>query len=379
MADFPIPAFLENQSLDEIHKRMLDQLPADIDKSEGGHPWNLTRPTAYAAAYFAEYIMVEAIKLIFPKYAQDYADVMIDHADTRGLERKTATYAVGEIIVTGDAGTEIPAGTSFSTASVNGEPAVEFVTVEDAKIDDTGSVTIEIQAVEAGTVGNVPADTIILKANQISGISGVTNLEDTTGGTEEESIESLQARIVDLDKSKAASYVGSEADYRRWALEVNGTGSAVIVPASDESGLITIILTDANGEPANDELCETVYNHIIRPDSPSERLAPVNGGNILVVAPETVSITVSVVVESSSASADTIKSALLASMKNYLIEATQDKEVRWTKIGYLISKTEGVEDYKSLLLNGGTENISINNQQLPIIEEENLIVKIGTV
>lgn len=381
MADFPIPSFLENQSVDEIHKRMQTQLPHDIDKSEGGHPWNLTRPTAYAAAYMAEFVVAEAIKLIFPKYAEDYADIMEDHAEMRGIKRKEATYATGTITVTCEEGTKIPAGTPFSTASVNGEPAVEFVTTENIVIGPTGTDDIPIVAVEAGTVGNVPADTIILKANNISGILTVTNAEETKGGTEEESIESLQERIMEYDMTQGSSFVGTEADYKRWAMEVDGTGNAVVIAAQDESGLITIVLTDSNGEPANETLRNAVYNHIMRPDAPIERLAPINGGNIKVVPPETVPITISVTIEPQKDILDitAIKEKLLEALKQYMLVATQDGEVRYTKVCSILSNTDGVNDYKDLLLNGGTANITLTSQQLPCIEEGNLIIETGTV
>lgn len=380
MADFPVPSFLENQSVDEIHKRMLQQLPEDIDKSEGGHPWNLTRPTAYEAAYMAEFVVMEAIRLIFPKFAEDYADIMVYHAEMRGLERKAATFATGEITISGQEGTEIPKGSAFSTASVNGEPAVEFTTTETVTIGAEGSVTVNVQAVEAGTVGNVPANTIILKANKITGITGVTNTEEISGGTEEEDIQSLQARIMDYDASQGVSFVGSESDYKRWALEVNGTGNAVIIPPADDTGLITIVLTDSNGDPANETLKEEVYNHIMRPDTPTERLAPINGGNIVVVAPETVAIFINVTVETDGLTTlSTIKDNILATLKNYLVEATEDGEIRYTKIGSIIARTEGVEDYKDLLLNSGTTNIAINNQQLPTIDADGLNITAGTV
>lgn len=380
MADFPIPSFLQNQSPEEIYERMMAQLPDNIDKSHGSHTWNHTFPTAYEAAYMAQFVVVEAIKLIFPKYAQDYADIMMDHAEMRSLERKAATYATGEITITGTEGTEIPVGTAFATASIDGEPSIEFVTEEAATIGASGSVNVPVIAVEAGPSSNVPAGSIILKANKISGITDVTNAEDMTGGTEEESIEDLQTRIMDYDASQGVSYVGSDADYRRWALEVDGTGSALVIAPEDDTGLITIVLTDANGDPANEALREAVYNHIMRPDAPIERLAPVNGGNIQIVAPETIDIAISVTLETDGmTSLSVIKDNILDALKLYMVEATADQEVRYTKIGSIISKAAGVEDYKDLLLNGGTANISITNQQLPAIDEENLTVTAGTV
>lgn len=379
MSEFQLPAFLEDQGIDRLHMDAMSVLPKDIDKSEGGHPWNLTRPAAYLGAYFAQYIVPEAIKLIFPQFAEDYAYIMDEHAKNRGLVRKTATAATGEIVISGTNGTNIPKGSAFSTASVNGEPAVEFKTTELAVIDESGTVTVGIEATEAGPVGNVPAGTIILKANQITGISAVTNLEDTSGGTEEETTESLQQRIMDYDMAKGVSFVGSEADYKRWALEVDGTGNAIIIEPTDDTGLIRIVLTDANGAPANEELRQAVYDHIMRPDAPGERLAPINGGNIQIVSPEYVSITISAIVETDGTPLSTIKTAIATGLSDYVIEASNDREIRYSKVYSIISNTPGVEDFKSFLLNGGTSNIPINDTQVLGVNEDLITLTEGTV
>ena len=379
MAEFQLPDFLKDQGIDKLHKDMQTVLPENIDKSEGGHPWNLTRPAAYLGAYFAQFIVPEAIKLMFPQFAEDYADVMNEHAKNRGLVRKAATAATGEITITGTEGTTIQAGSAFSTASVNGEPAVEFKTTALAVIEASGTVTVGIEATEAGVGGNVPAGTITLKANQITGISAVTNVNETSGGTEEETTESLQKRIMDYDAAKGVSFVGSPSDYRRWALEVNGTGNAIIIDPTDDSGLIKIVLTDSNGAPANEELRQAVYNHIMRPDAPAERLAPVNGGNIQVIAPETVEITISATVETDGTDISTIKAALVEALTNYVVEASEDGEIRYTKVYAILSNTPGVEDFASLLLNGGTRNIALTETQVLTVSQETITITEGTV
>lgn len=379
MAELQLPSFLEDQGIDKLHKEMMTVLPEDIDKSEGGHPWNLTRPSAYLGAYFAQFIVPEAIKLIFPQFAEDYADIMDEHAKNRGLVRKAATAATGEITITGTEGTKIPTGSAFSTASVNGEPAIEFKTTKEATINGDGIAKISIEAVDAGSVGNVPVGTIILKANQISGISAVTNEHETSGGTEEETTESLQQRIMEYDATKGVSFVGSPPDYKRWALEVNGTGNAIIIEPTDDSGLIKIVLTDANGAPANEELRQAVYNHIMRPDAPEERLAPLNGGNIEVVAPESVEITISVVVETDGTPISAIKEDLVDRLTVYALEALEDREIRYSKVYSIISNTEGVEDLKAFLLNGMTGNITITDSQIPTVSEDSINITEGIV
>lgn len=42
MSQFIIPDFIKNADVNKIHKRMRDNLPNDIDKSEGSDVWNLT-------------------------------------------------------------------------------------------------------------------------------------------------------------------------------------------------------------------------------------------------------------------------------------------------------------------------------------------------
>lgn len=379
MAEFKLPAFLENQSVDDIHRRMMENLPEDIDTSEGSHPWNLTMPHAYEKAYMVEYLMAESIKLIFPQFAEDYAEIMEYHAQTRGLTRKPAEFATGEITITGEPGTEIPISSMFSTISINDDPSVDFYTTEASVIGEDGTVKVPIKALQEGIIGNVAAGTIVLNSSELDNITEVTNETATTGGIEIETIESLQARIVERDQTLDVSYGGSPADYKRWALEVTGTGSAIVVEPEDDTGVITIILTDSSGSPADETLCEAVYNHIMRPDDPAQRLAPIND-KLQVVPPSTVTLAITATVElAAGASIEQIKSLFVEAMKSYIIEAANDGEIKYTKVGSKLSSIAGINDYKDLTINGGTENVPITESQVPSISPDAVILTEGTV
>ena len=56
--EMELPGFLENSSEDEIHEKMLGNLPDDIDKSEGGFPWDFTRATAIEISELIEFVLV---------------------------------------------------------------------------------------------------------------------------------------------------------------------------------------------------------------------------------------------------------------------------------------------------------------------------------
>lgn len=385
MSEFVTPDFLLNHSPDDVHAMMKEILPADIDISEGSHEWNMTRPTALVVARMCEFILPQAIQLILPDHA--FGTYLDGQAKTRNLSRRAATAAVGTITITGAAGTIIPTGSLFSTAAVNDEPSVDYAAVTSAKIPESGSVTVDVQCAQSGIIGNTPANTVVLVSSKITGITSVTNLEAITGGTEEETDESLQARIADYDQSQGDSYVGNVSDYRRWATNVPGVGAATIIPAQDDSGLVRIILTDSNGEAATEALCKEVYDYIMQPDSPDKRLAPV-GAALVVDPPDTVEICIKAVVElKESATLEAVKTAYAAKLAAYLPVAFGDGEVKYTRVAAALASVEGANDFSGLLLgirNGGeitygTENISISAYQLPSISADDLDLTEGTV
>lgn len=382
MTEFVTPSFLQNHSTDEVHEKIKSILPADIDMSEGNHAWNLTRPTALIAAELCEFILPEVIRLIFPEFSYD--EFLDGHAKGRHITRRAATAASGEVTITGKANTVIPAGSMFSTAAINDVPSVDYVTQVDATIPETGSVIVPIQCTQTGIIGNTNVNTIVLSASRITGITAVTNEKAVSGGTETESDESLIGRVTDYDESQGDSFVGSVADYKRWAESVDGTGKASVIPAQDDTGLVTIILTDANGQPATEQLCEKVYNHIMSPENPEERLAPVNA-YLSIVPPDTMAIAIKVTVElEEEATVESVKLSFISQLSAYLPEAMEDEEIKYTRIAAALSAATGVNDFSGLQIgvkgtSFGTSNIKITTSALPVISENDIEIVSGTV
>ena len=382
MAEFTTPEFLLHSSPEEIHETMKSVLPADIDLSEGSHAWNFTYPTALVASELMEFVLPEVLKVIFPEFA--YGEFLDGHAKARGITRRAANAASGEITITGIANTVIPAGSLFATAAVNDEPSVDYETLEEVKIPESGSVTVEIQCTQGGTIGNTAENTIVLVGSRITGITGVTNEEEVSGGAEEEDDESMKSRILEYDKSQGDNFVGSASDYKRWATSVEGVGEATIITPQDDSGLVTIVLTDANGAAATEHLCKSVYNYIMRPDDPGERLAPVNAF-LSVVPPSTMDIAIRATVElEEGATAESVKIAFAAQLATYLATAMDEKEIKHTRIAACLSATDGVNDFSNLemCIKGGeygTTNIPITTTQLPEISAEDIEITAGTV
>jgi uncharacterized phage protein gp47/JayE len=361
--ELELPDFLNNSSEEEIHEKMLSNLPEDIDKSEGGFPWDFTRPTAIEIAELKEYVLVEVLKSLSPvtceeSYLLDY------HADGRGLVRRESVNATGYVTVTAKAGLVIPLGYGFSTEADDEGNTIDFVTTEEVTVDSLGNAKIPIEAAEGGSASNVGVNTIVLHTGDETGelldeIISVTN--------EEADDDTLRERIVEYDRSHDISYVGNVADYKRWALSVPGVGAVTVIPAKDDSGIIKIILMDQNGVPASKQIQDAVYNYIMRPDSESDRLAPPNAV-LEITAPETVVVNISAVVYLREAEIGDVQNDLKAALQSYLLNvSSNDSAVRISAINSILGAVSGIYDYDSVQINGVSKNVDLESGQMPVL------------
>lgn len=373
MADFTSPDFLSGHSVDEVYAAMREALPSDIDSSEGSHVWNFLRPTALVAAELYEAALPQVIMTVFPEWS---AGPFLDaHAKARGMSRYPATAAHGTVTVTGATCLVIPAGARFATASTDTMPALEYVTTEEATMPNTGTVDIPVVCAEVGSKGNTGAGTIILVADGRTSVTSVTNTSPTTGGTDTETDESLRARILAYDRDRGTSYVGTYADYVRWAQEADDdVGAVTVTPGAPN--LVKLYITTKDGTPADNALLATVYDYIASPGDPYKRLLPINA-SLWVGAPEGFDVEVSAsVLVAEGATLEGIKTAFLASLQIYLAQAMAAGAIRQTQVGAILSGTEGVADYEDLTINkagsAAAAVIEVSETDLPTISSEDV-------
>ncbi len=140
-----------------------------------------------------------------------------------GIKRTLAARAIGEIEFSGDEGTIIPLGFLIETDS---DPFIQFETTEEVAIDSSGTAIAGIVAVEAGSIGNVTANTITEIVNPISGLDSTSNLESVQGGRDRETDTELRRRY----KSSVSKPGGSTVDSIRAALlDMDDVRSALVI------------------------------------------------------------------------------------------------------------------------------------------------------
>lgn len=364
--EFLRPDFLDGTSPEEIQERMMNELPADIDDMPGGFPYDMTMPTALVASELLNFHLIRALMVAFPQYA--WGEWLDMHGKNVHVWRHNATYASGVLKITGDVGTEIPFGRIFSTESTSETAAVEFQSTSAARIGESGSVEVEIRAVLPGKGSNVGPDTVILQNKPLDGVKGVTNPEAITGGTEQEDDNSYYNRIRLANQSEGLSYIGNDSDYKRWALSVDGVSACIVAPAWDGPGTVKLVLVDANGDPANEELCQAVYDYIVSPSDRSKRLLPTGTAKLTVAGAETVEISF----HCTGLQFDTAATNLAQIEKDFrkAVESVYDRAKVYGKVVYhqaesLITDLPGVKDYETFLMNGKEEDISLSMEEYP--------------
>lgn len=366
--EFTAPDFLDNTEPDDIQKRMMDNLPEDISDMEGDFPYDFTKPTAIELSKVLNDDFIRVLMICWPEYAWDeWLDL---HGAMAGLTRHAAIAATGSIEVVAEGGTVIPAGEIFSVPETDSADEIEFETTEEVKFvgdeDTEVTMTIPIQAVEAGANGNVIAGSITAMDDEYDGIVSVTNPTATSGGIDEESDDDFYDRIKAANES-GNSFVGNDTDFINWAKAVDGVGDCIVEAAWNGPGTIRLIIVDANGDPASQDILDAVYDYIVSPNDASARLLPAGAAQLTVVAATAYTVNFTCTgLELTDTTLATVTAAFEEGVQDVYSEAKDDNILRYNSLRRVLSNIDGVTDFDTFEVNGGTANITLSSAEYAV-------------
>ena len=369
LVEFELPAELRNVSADEFCRQMLARIPKEIDSTEGSFAFDMLKSPALLADELVQFWLVLGLRNSFHMWATgrwlDYC------AADCGLIRRAATFAYGDVHVVADPFLTFESGFVFSVPSENGTPAVDFETLEDSIVPESGELTIRVKSVLSGKIGNVRADTITIMKNPVDNVYSITNTA-TSGGTEIESDVSLRARIDDYYAGRQASYVGNKKDYVRWAKSVDGVGFAHCIPLYFGANSVKLVIADANGQPATQEILNAVERFIFGTDHDDlERLAPIGVTKWEVAAPNLNYVDYSLDVKiDSDFTLEVVEENIRRKLDAFYMTLADSENrfgtLRYVKVSELILNTAGILDFKHLRINGNLNNVDFDEDELPI-------------
>lgn len=372
--EFVLPDFLSECDPEKIHERMMKNLPAGIDNTPGGFPYDFTMPTALEISELIQFHLVRTVMLMFPQFA--WGEWLDMHGQQIGVIRKAEKKASGVVTVTGTPGIVIREGFAFCTESIHGGASLEYAATGEVTIPDNGAADVPVEALLPGDGSNVEPGAVNMAVVPLEGISSITNHEKIKGGTNEETDEAYYGRIADYNASIGASFVGNNADYIRWAKSVDQVGIVNVIPEKEGPGTVKLILMKDNGEPVDDDVIPKVYDEIMSPNNPLERKAPI-GVKLTVSAPEKCNISYSVtVLLKEDYLMNTIVSDFSKRLTQYYPEAKKDGSLRYNRISAILTEISGVKDFSGLKINNGVKNIEIADDAYPCTFEINFIEEV---
>ncbi|WP_243854917.1 baseplate J/gp47 family protein [Halalkalibacterium halodurans] len=333
---------LQSQTFEEIMERMLDRVPADIDKRENSVIWNALAP---AAAELAQaYTWLESsFNLVFADTAQ--GEFLDRRAAEFGIVRHQATPAVWQGIFN----IQVPVGSRFYV-----EP-LYFVARSNNLLEcetpgEEGNANLTGRELQ-------PLDTI-------PGLTEARMGERLIPGRDEEDDQSFYQRYLVRVRREAVS--ANKAHYKQWAEEVPGVGRAKVFPLWAGEGTVKVVITDAQMQPATTELIQEVQDYIDPTPGQGEGQAPI-GCTLTVESAVWSEINISAdVTPSSGFTIADCEEEVRGSIERLFKEiAFEENVIRLGLINNILFNANSVLDYSNVLINGQPESLELSDEELP--------------
>lgn len=308
----------------------------------------------YAAAAQIQALEIQTEWVLAQSFPQTAEGEQLDlHGAMRGVQRLPAMKSRGCLrfsvnsAVSSDL--EIPEGSVCMTAA-----GVRFETTEAASLP-AGELSVEVpaRAAEAGYAGNVAAGAVYLMSPYPVGITGCTNPEAFSGGTDEESDEAFRVRI--LESFRRLPNGANAAYYESTALEQEGVAAAKAVGRARGIGTVDVYITGNAGIPEA-ELLTAVQEQL-----QAKREIAVD---VRTLAPDTQTVNVCAeICVKSGFDFLTVSAAVETAIRGFFRGTLLGKPVSRAALGDLIYHVEGVENYHLLTpdadVTGGTAALPV--------------------
>ncbi|MDU9391532.1 baseplate J/gp47 family protein [Pseudomonas sp. zfem002] len=173
-------------------------------------------------------------------------------------DRLEAVAGTGAATFTGAVSALLDAGTLLQR-----DDGVRFRVTASVKLT-AAQGNAKLEAMEVGLLGNTPAGTTLRLVSPVLGVNDVFTVAESgiQGGTEQESIESLRARVI--RSYRVIAHGGSKSDYVTWAMEVPGVTRAWLVRHYMGPGTVGVFFVrDGDIDPIpSPEACAVVTEYI---------------------------------------------------------------------------------------------------------------------
>lgn len=250
----PVPRPTLPKLIEQLSSEMESRLPGILPRARRSLAGVLVR--VFSGGLDALYKFLERVfKQAWPDQCDE--DELPTHGARWGVLQKTAAPATGLLLIGGEHGASLMAGSVFQRAD-----GVQF-TVDVGVTIVGSSATVAVTADEVGQAGNTAVGVQFTLASPVVGINSTAVAStEISGGAEVERPELFRARI--LERIRRPPHGGDNDDYVAWAKEVPGVTRAWCTPNGMGAGTVVVrFVRDDDEDPIPDAgEIEAVRAHI---------------------------------------------------------------------------------------------------------------------
>lgn len=185
-------------------------------------------------------------------------------------------------------------------------------------------------------------------------------------GENETSDEDIKNAYFDYVKNTVAD--GNVAQYKRWCSEYEGIGNAKILPLWNGANTVKVSILSVSNRAASETLINE-FQEYLDPniEGMGNGVAPI-GAFVTVSTATEVPINVTAKVAMKDGYSDT--TTISAELEKYFASIAYDKStVSYMSMGAAILNATGVEFISDLTINGGTSDVTLGTEEIPVVGE----------
>ena len=190
-------------------------------------------------------------------------------------------------------------------------------------------------------------------------------------GENDTSDEDVRKAYFDYVNSVATD--GNVNQYKRWCQDYDGIGNYRILPLWNGDNTVKVSILNVSNRAASQTLIDEFQEYLDpNTEGMGNGIAPI-GAFVTVSTATEVPISVSATVSMKDGYSDT--SAISTHLENYFASIAYEKNsIAYMNVGAAILNAEGVEFVSNLLVNGGTTDIALGEEEVAILGSTNWTV-----
>lgn len=342
--------------------RVTDKYP-DLDTREGSILFNALAPAALELAImYTE--LDNAIKESFVNTAS--REYILIACEQMGMD--ISIFDASNGIHKGVFDVEVPLGSRWNCELYN------YTVTEYIGLDNNEYHTYRM---ECETLGSSPNN----QTGDLTAITDIPNdltiarvVECLVEGENETSDEDIKTAYYEYINSTVSD--GNVNQYKRWCSEYEGIGNSKIFPLWNGANTVKVSILTTSNRAASTEPGGLVerFQEYLDPGitGMGDGVAPIGAFVTVTTATEVpINISATITMKSGYTNTDGIATALGNFFRGIAYEKTQ---VAYMTIGATILSVEGVESVNDLLVNGGTADITVTGEQIPVLGTVNWTV-----